>query len=52
MARLVAYPFDRAVKDDPKYMKIVSDKTNSGLFWNAYKKAIPNIDDDFVDLVT
>lgn len=52
MARLVAYPFDRAVKDDPKYMKIVSDKTNSGMFWNAYKKAIPGIDDDFVDLVT
>ena len=52
VARLVAYPFDRASRDDAKYMKIVGDKTNSGLFWNAYKKAIAGIDDDFVDLCT
>ena len=52
VARLVTYPFDNACRDDAKYMKIVSDKTNSQNFWNAYKKAIPGITDEFMDLVT
>ena len=52
VARLVTYPFDNASREDPKYMKIVGDKTNSNNFWAAYRKAIPGISQEFVDLVT
>ena len=50
VARLVAYPFNQACLSDEKYKLLCG--ADSALFWKGYKKTIPGLGDDFVNLIT
>ena len=50
VARLVAYPFNQTCMNDEKYKLLCG--ADSALFWKGYKKTIPGLSDEFVNLIT
>ena len=50
VARLVAYPFNQACLTDDKYKLLQG--ADSALFWKSYKKNVPGLSDEFINLIT
>jgi len=50
VARLVAYPFNQACLTDEKYKLLQG--ADSALFWKGYKKSVPGLTDEFINLIT
>ena len=51
VAKCFAYPWEKATKEDMDYAAISSTKERNELFWQKYDKEIPNITNEFKDVV-
>ena len=47
----MAYPWEKAIKEDVDYAAISSTKQKNELFWQKYDKKIPSLTNEFKDLV-